>query len=260
MARQTVSLILHQTRYDLLALRANRQARFTTLFMPIVLLVVVIGVTGPGTIRDGGLRFDPATFYTPGVIAFAVLASSLMSLVADIVIQRETGVLKRRRARPIPAWTLVAARTLVAIGTSLTVALLVLVVAGNGYDARIPAAALPVVLVLVVLGAASLSAIAFALSTLIRSSTAVQPVIALVTLPLFLVSGVFFPTSQLPPALDTMAQLFPLEHLSHGLRQALQPTAGLPSFDGRDVGVLLVWTLVAAVIAVRRFRWYPLAR
>ena len=150
MRRNPASLVLHQARYDLQAVRANRQARFTTLFMPILLLVVIVGVTGDTPIRDGGATLDPATFYVPGVITFAVLASSLMSLVVDLVLQRETGVLKRRRARPIPAWTLVAARILVAVGTSLAVSVLVLVVAGNGYDARIPAAGVPALVLFVV--------------------------------------------------------------------------------------------------------------
>src|SRR5947209_15836144 len=109
MHRQTLNLLLHQARYDLLAVRANRQARFTTLFIPILLLIVIVGVSGTNPIRDGGATLDPATFYARGVMTFAILAASLMGLVADIVIQRETGVLKRRRARPVPALVLTVA-------------------------------------------------------------------------------------------------------------------------------------------------------
>jgi ABC-2 type transport system permease protein len=260
MPRNPMSLVLHQARYDLQAVRADRQARFTTLFMPILLLVVIIAVTGKGPIHDGAAMLTPATFYAPGVIAFAVLASSLMSLVVDLVVQRETGVLKRRRARPIPPWTLVAARILVAIGTSLAVSIVVLFVAGNGYDAHIPAAAVPAVIVLVTAGAASLSAIAYALSTFIRSSSAAQPVIALITLPLYLVSGIFFPASKLPSLLDGVAQAFPLEHLAHGLRHALVPGAGALPVDGLDIAVLAAWTLVGAGVALWRFQWLPRAR
>src|SRR4051794_6766170 len=136
-------LVLHQARYDLKAVRANRQASFTTLLLPIVLLVFVIAVAGNEPVRSDGATFTPATYFTPGLIAFAVLAGSLMSLTVELVLQRESGVLKRRRARPIPAWTLVAARVAVAIVTSLAVSAVLVIVATNGYDAAIPFSAIP---------------------------------------------------------------------------------------------------------------------
>jgi hypothetical protein len=46
MPRRALSLVLHQARFDLRAIRADRQARFSTLVMPVVLLAVVVGVTG----------------------------------------------------------------------------------------------------------------------------------------------------------------------------------------------------------------------
>jgi hypothetical protein len=92
------------------------------------------------------------------------------------------------------------ARILVAVGTSLVVSFLLLFVAGNGYDARIPAPAVPALVTVIVVGASSLSAVAYALSTIIRSSTAVQPVIALVAVPLYLISGMFSPRRDCPPS------------------------------------------------------------
>lgn len=256
-SRTPLELLLHQTRFDLRALRANRQARFSTLFMPLVLLVVVIGVTGDEPIRDQGATLTPATYFVPGLIAFAVLASCFLGLVIELVLLRETGVLKRRRARPVPAWTLVGGRALAAVATSLAVAALLLIVATNGYDASVPAAAIPAIVVLTVAGAASLSALAFALSTAIRSSAAAQPVVALVALPFFLISGVFFPESKLPAALEAVATAFPLAHLAHGLRHAILPGAGGIRIDAVDLAVLLAWGLVGFAVAVRRFEWLP---
>ena len=254
---RAMRLVLHQARYDLTAIRANRQARFSTLVMPVVLLAVVIGVTGGDPIRYGGASLNAATYFAPGLIAFAVLASCFMALVVELVLQRETGVLKRRRARPVPAWTLVVARTLAAAATSLTIAAVLLVVAANGYDAAIPAAAIPAIAVTVIAGTASLCALAYALSTAIPSGPAAQPVVALVALPLFLVSGVFFPASDLPSGLALLAGVFPLEHLAHGLRHAVLPGAGGTRIDGADIAVMLAWALAGLAIAVRRFSWLP---
>jgi ABC-2 type transport system permease protein len=259
MPRNPWQLVAHQTRYDLKAIRGNRQARFSTLLMPLVLLVVVVGAAGKDPIRDQGGAVAPATYFTPGLISFAVLASCLMALVVELVNQRETGVLKRRRARPVPAWTLVAARCVAAAVTSLAVSALLLVVATNGYDAVVPAAAVPALAITVVAGAASLSALAYALSTAIRSTAAAQPVVALVTLPFLLLSGVFFPASKLPSGLATVARVFPLEHLAHGLRYAMAPGASGLRLDAADFGILLAWALAGLAVAVWRFDWLPRA-
>jgi ABC-2 type transport system permease protein len=257
MSRAPLELLLHQTRFDLKAVRANRQARFSTLLMPLVLLVVVVGVTGHDPITDHGARLTPATYFAPGLIAFAILASSFLALVVELVVVRESGVLKRRRARPVPAWTLVGGRTLAAAASSLAVAAVLLIVATNGYDATVPAAAIPAIIVLVLAGTAALSALAYALSTAIRSGAAAQPVVALVTLPFLLISGVFFPASELPPALETIAAVFPLTHLAHGLRHAILPAVGGTRIDALDLAILLGWGLVGFTIAVQRFRWLP---
>ena len=257
MSHTALNRLLHQTRFDLKAIRANRQARFSTLLMPLVLLVVVVGVTGDDRITDHGLRLTPATYFVPGLIAFAILASSFLALVVELVVVRESGVLKRRRARPVPAWTLVGGRTLAAAASSLAVAALLLIVATNGYDATVPAAAIPAITVLVLAGTGALSALAFALATAIRSSAAAQPVVALVALPFLLISGVFFPASKLPPALETIATAFPLTHLAHGLRHAILPTAGGVRIDALDLAVLLGWGLIGFAIAVQRFEWLP---
>jgi ABC-2 type transport system permease protein len=259
MSRPPLELLQHQARFDLKAIRANRQARFSTLLMPLLLLVVVVGVTGDEPISDHGVRLTPATYFVPGLIAFAVLASCFLALVVELVVLRESGVLKRRRARPVPAWTLVAGRTLAAAAGALTIAAVLLIVATNGYDAAVPAAAIPAITLFVLVGAAALSALAYALSTAIRSGTAAQPVVALVALPFFLISGVFLPASELPPVLETVAGVFPLAHLAHGLRHAILPAAGGLRVDVVDLAVLLAWGLVGAAVAVRRFRWLPRA-
>lgn len=259
MVRDPLRLVLHQARFDLKAIRANRQARFSALLMPIVLLAVVIGVSGHDPIRDQGAAMTPATYFVPGLIAYAVLASCFLALVIELVVQRETGVLKRRRARPVPAWTLVAARTLAAAVTSLTIAGVLLIVAGNGYDAAIPTAAIPALAVTITAGAATLSALAYALSTAIRSTAAAQPVVALVSLPFLLVSGVFFPSSKLPSGLAALADAFPLAHLAHGLRHAILPAAGGIRLDAADLAILLAWGLAGLAIAVWRFQWLPTA-
>ena len=52
--------------------------------------------------------------------------------------QRETGVLKRRRATPVPAWVLIAGRALTAIAIALAVVAVLLVLGRFAYGVRLP--------------------------------------------------------------------------------------------------------------------------
>jgi ABC-2 type transport system permease protein len=66
-----------------------------------------------------------------------------------------------------------------------------------------------------------------------------------------LVGGILVPTSELPPALATVADLLPVAALTELLRVAL----GGPGDALRSVAVLVVWGGVFVGAAARSFRW-----
>jgi ABC-2 type transport system permease protein len=104
--RESILLVLHQARYDLLGILRNRQARFFTLILPLLFLIIFVGVFGNHTIDGTNVKLS--TTYVPGLSALGVIAASFVNLVISITAQRESGVLKRRRATPVPAWVLIA--------------------------------------------------------------------------------------------------------------------------------------------------------
>ena len=258
MTTTRLTLVHHQFRYDLRSFKRNRQARFTTLVFPVLLLIVLVGVSGGNrTVLDHGERMKLSTYYVPGIIALAIVASCFASLVVTVVNQRESGVLKRRRATPVPAWVLLAGQTLTATTVSLGVGAVLLVIGTQGYDVRITPSALPGLLLFTLLGCAAFCCFGYAVSTFINSITAVQPVVQLMLLPLYLISGVLVPASKLPRVFDDAAHVLPLEHVAGGLRAALGAHGGGLGLRFSDLAVLLVWTAVALAIALRRFSWLP---
>lgn len=75
-----------------------------------------------------------------------------------------------------------------------------------------------------------------------------------VTLPMMLLSGVFFSLEASPPALQTASKFFPLTHFVEGARSIMLDGAGfaelLPS-----MGILLGFTLLFLTTASLLFRW-----
>ena len=216
--------MLHQTRFDLRSFSRDKQARFTTLALPIVLLVAFVSIGGGDkTFVQDGHTITTAVFFVPGLIALAVISASFSNLLTDLVAQRDSGILKRRRATPVPAYALIGGRTLTATAISLATAALLLLAGGNIYDVAIPNHALPAVAITIILGSITFSALAYALAPSIHSSTAIQPVITLILLPLYAISGVLLPNSKNPDWLNHIASTLPLQHLAHALHHAFDP-------------------------------------
>jgi ABC-2 type transport system permease protein len=258
-SRNPAALVFHQFRFDLRAFARDRQARFTTLALPVVLLVAFVSIGGGNkTVVQGGRVIKSAAFYVPGLIALAIVSASFATLVVDLVGQRESGVLKRRRATPVPPWALIGGRALTAMAVSLATALVLLVAGGNIYDLSIPTHAVPGVALTVALGSAAFTSMAYALAPSIRSYGALQPIIQLVLFPLYAMSGVLLPDSKNPDWLRDIARALPLEHVSHGLHHAFDPGSGL-GLSPTDVIVIAAWTAGALMLAVRRFSWLPTA-
>jgi hypothetical protein len=81
-------------------------------------------------------------------------------------------------------------------------------------------------------------------------------VVAVVVLPVLVISRVLVPGAALPHGLAVAARVLPLEHLAHGLRAAFD--SGAPfGVSAVDALVLAAWSGVGAVIAATRFRWLP---
>ena len=133
-------LIAHQTRYDLLTFARNRQARFFSVLLPLLFLVIFVSVFGNGPV--GRAHTKASTYYVPGLAALAVLTTSFSSLVIVIAAQRELGVLKRRRATPAPAAVIIAGCALTSLVVSVLVTAIVIAIGGIAYRVDIAPAAI----------------------------------------------------------------------------------------------------------------------
>jgi ABC-2 type transport system permease protein len=177
--------------------------------------------------------------------------------VISVVAQRESGILKRRRATPVPAWVLIGARTLTATAVSLAVAVVLIAVGRIGFGVHVAALAIPAIALTAVAGAVCFCILGYALATAITSADAAQPTLQAVMLPLYLASGIFIPFANLPELLRHVAALFPVEHLADALHRAFSLHGGAIAWG--DIAVLGVWAAAGLAVALRRFSWTPSA-
>jgi ABC-2 type transport system permease protein len=250
-----IALVLHQARYDLRAFLRNKQARFFTLVLPLLFLVIFVSVFGNDTL--GPRQVKASTYYVPGLSALGIIAASFINLVISITAQRESGVLKRRRATPVPAWVLIAGRALTALAVSLVVMAVLVLVGRFAYGVRLPGSTIPGVVVTAAFGSLTFCILGYAVTTFVESEDAAQPMVQAIMLPLYFISGVFIPNVNLPSWLQHVAKFFPVQHLSGGLHHAYDPAVHGIGIVWGDIGVLAIWAAIGLAVALRRFSWLP---
>ena len=258
---QDVGLIAHQFRFELRGFMRNTQARVFTVLLPVVFLVIFVAVFGNHTVTVApGLKMKTSTVYVPGMTSLGIISAAFTNLVISVVAQRESGILKRRRSTPVPAYVLIVGRALVGVVVALFMCGLLMAIGAIFYGATLPSHTIPGVAVTAVLGAVAFCMVGYAVSTFIADADAAQPIIQIVLLPLYFISGVFVPQSQIPSWLGHFADIFPIKHLSGALLYAYEPTTKGAGFSGWDLLILGAWAVGGLIVALWRFSWYPSGR
>ena len=247
----TARVVLRQVRYEQLVYWRTPAAVVFTIGMPVLMLVIFGSLNGDNRLdRAGGLRF--AQYFVGGMVAFGVMGATYGNLAARFVFRRESGVLKRMRATPLPTSAFVAALVANAVIVVVVVTAIVIGTAVALFDVTIPDR-WPLLVVSVVLGAATFSALGLAVANVIPNADTADAVIFGTMMPLLFISGTFDP---IPPGsvLADIADVFPVRHLVAATLRAFDPRHGLDVPVGNLV-VLAAWGVAAGVFALRRFRW-----
>ena len=251
-----MDLVLHVTRFNLRAYLRNRRARMFTIVIPLILLALLAGVFHGGETTVSGVKIDYRQFFVPSVIVFSLTLTTLAMLVATVVSQRELGITKRRRATPLPAWALIVSQSLTVVVMAIATVILLLLVGAIAFGVHFPLRSLPTLVLGVLGGAAAFCGLGYALSTFADSADSAQPMIQLVTFPLFFISGIWIPISELPKFLEIVAKIFPVEHVADLVHRAYVgavPTGPVLA----DFAILVAWAAVGAAVASKRFQWLP---
>jgi ABC-2 type transport system permease protein len=254
-----LALVRHQCSYELRMFWRNKQSRFFTVALPILFLVIFATVWRNDTVQVAGGSIDESVYYVPGIMTLGILSAAFNNLVVSITAAREAGIYKRRRATPVAAPALIAARAVTSIVVALAMTATLLIIGWAAYGADVPGRTAGALVLDIVVGAAAFCCLGFAVASVIRDADAAQPATQAVTLPLMFISGVFIPTSVLPHWLTDVAGVFPVRRLAHALLTAYNPHTTGAGFSWADLGIVAAWGAAGLLIAVRRFSWVPLA-
>jgi ABC-2 type transport system permease protein len=250
-------IVPHQLRYDLLVVLRDPQSRFFTIALPVIFLILLTSLFGNHASHIHGHPIKNSTYYVPGIATLGIISTSFVNLVITITAQRESGVLKRRRSTPVPAWVLIASRILTSVILAVVLVVVIVLIGRVVYGVHLPSSTLPAFVLGVVVGAAAFCCLSFAAASFIRNEDSAQPIIQAIILPLYFISGVFVPKDQLSSTLRDIANVFPVSHLDDALFKAFDPATAGWGIAGTDLLILAIWGAAGLVIALWRFTWSP---
>jgi ABC-2 type transport system permease protein len=248
-------LALHQFRFDQKVFWRNPASVFFTVMLPLIFLFIFATIFGNDEIEERGVK--TTTYYVPAIIALAVISATLQSLAINLTQDRERGLLKRVRGTPLPTRIFVAGRVGNSLVVSVLMVALVAVIGRLVYDVEIPTDRLPAVLLALAVGAFAFCCLGFALTAAIPSEDAAPAISNAVVLPLYFISGIFIPDSEIPEGVLNFADLFPIRHFFEAFFTAWDPNTTGAGFEWGDLAVVAAWGVAGLLVALFAFRWEP---
>jgi len=103
----------------------SREAAFFTFLLPIIFLVLLGSIYGD---RDTIGGVNAGTYLLAGLLGYGIVSTAFAGLAIQLVVRRESGVLKRVRGTPLPPriyMSAVIGSTLLVIGLEAVVQLLI---------------------------------------------------------------------------------------------------------------------------------------
>lgn len=251
-------LVVHQFRYDQKTFWRDPAAVFFTVALPLIFLFIFVTIFGNESVElEGREEIKGSTYYVPGIVTLAVVSATFVNLAISLTVARERGLLKRVRKTPLPAWAFIAGRIATSIVVTLLLTALLVVLGRLVYGVAIPGSTFPAALLALVVGAAAFCALGFALTAVIPSENASAPITNAIILPLYFISGVFIPDSEIPAFMRSVAEIFPVKHLYEALLTAFDPNTTGAGIEVLNLTLLAAWGAVGLVLAIRTFRWAP---
>jgi ABC-2 type transport system permease protein len=251
------ALVWQQFRYQNKVFWRTPIAAFFTIVFPLMLLVLFTAIFGNDEIPGTGIT--TAQYFTPGLAVFAAVSATYTNLGIGTAIARDNGILKRIRGTPIPPWAYIAGRVASAVYLAFIAMALMMAVGVVFYGVQIIARTLPAALLTFVVGVSCFAALGMLVAALSPNGDAAPAITNATLLPVAFISNIFFPIEDPPRWMEIAGNFFPLKAFAESFRDAFDPTLTGAQFHWPQIGYMLLWGVLASVLAIRFFRWEPSA-
>jgi len=196
-------------------------------------------------------RYRFIEFFVPGIIAMAIMTSSLSNALNMNAELRQKGIMRKLATTPVTRtdWLVSSILYQCILGALSTGMILVVAYAAFGVRLRLDAW----LVVIVALEIVVFVGIGMLLTPLAKEAESASAVTNAVLFPMMFLSGTFFPVEMMPGFLQAFARVLPLYYVNEALRAAMifaDTTSVL-----RSIGITAAFAAVAFVAGTLQTRW-----
>lgn len=239
-------------RREMLHVWRDRLRLVGSIIQPVLFLLIIGNGLAPaiGTMA-GGIDFKKFIF--PGIIGMSVLFSSVFYGIT-VVWDREFGFLKEILAAPVRRYVVALGKILAGSTISTTQGLIVLMLVPLLAEASLSLAMVVKLLPFMFLLSVVTSSLGVTMGALIKSIQAFQVAMLVMVMPLYFLSGAFFPLKNLPRWMEVLSMMDPLTYGVDPIRQIGLTTTlrshGIQAFAVHSIGFDILMLVVFGSIMV----------
>lgn len=206
---------------------------------------------GERLVRAKGSRY--IDFVVPGLLGMTIMGGGIWGLGYSIVDQRRKNLLKRLVATPMSraeylASYIVSRLVMLTIEVGVLLGSTILIFGVPMRGSLLTAAAI------IIVSALAFGGLGLLIASRSKTIEGVSGLMNLSMLPMWVLSGVFFSSENFPRVIQPFIKALPLTAANDALRANMLQGVELPAL-WPQMAVLLAWTIVCFVIALRIFRW-----
>jgi len=191
--------------------------------------------------KPGGMNY--LDFLAPGIVGMTLLFSSTMSGVS-VIWDKEFGFLKEVLVAPVNRFSIILGRSLGGMTIALVQALIIVAIA-MAMGVKISGiSGFFLSIVFMILTCATFTGLGLIIATKLADTEGFMSIMNLVIMPIFFLSGAFFPLQAMPAGIRYIMYINPLMYGVDGLRGALVGGAAFPLW--LDFAVLLILSITLA--------------
>ncbi|MGM1029737.1 MAG: ABC transporter permease [Actinomycetota bacterium] len=261
----TLRCAADRVRVELLQYLRRSDALVFTFLFPVLLFSIFASAFSalPPLLEVGGQVVTQPHSYLPAMLAAGVFLSGVQNLGIEIATERADGTLQRLAATPLPVISYFLGKMGQLLLTSLVQAALLLMVATTVFGLELPSDPGRWLTLAWVFFAALVcfAVLGVAVAQIPRTAASASAVVIPIALVLQFISGIYLPFIIMPEWLQTIANVFPLAWVGHGMRAALLPDIASQLEVGavwglQSVAIALgIWAVIGTVVASMTFRW-----
>ncbi len=193
-------------------------------------------------------------FLVPGLLSLTVMMACMWGISYTIIERRKGNMLRRMVATPMNKGNLLMAHMAARLSMTFIEASLLLLFANLYFDIRLQGSLIALFLVFIT-GNVAFTGIAVLFSSRTSKTEIGNAIINLVTMPMMILSGIFFSYQNFPEWTIPIIRKLPLTMVADSFRSVINEGAGIPQVLG-NIAILGGIGIVTLFAGMKIFKWY----